>query len=77
MGGMVDAVHQSASHTLKKPEQPSIRLLAGLGVEDDARGHLIRKAGVVGIVLRGGDVHPTDPIRIEWPSEPHRLLEPV
>jgi hypothetical protein len=35
MDGMVEAVHRSASHTLKKPEQPSIRLLAGLGVEDD------------------------------------------
>src|ERR671922_1293583 len=36
MGGMVEAVHKSGSHTLIKPEQPSIRLLAGLGVEDDA-----------------------------------------
>jgi MOSC domain-containing protein YiiM len=180
MGEMVEAVHKSASHTLKKAGQPSIRLLAGLGVEDDAhmgvtvkhrsrvardprqpnlrqvhlihaelhdelrergfavragemgenittrgidllrlpvgtrlhlgptavieltgvrnpcaqldrlqsglreavldhdaQGHLIRKAGVMGIVLHGGDVQPTDPIRIEWPSEPHRPLEPV
>src|SRR5437773_10863189 len=36
MDGMVEAVHRSASHTLTKPGQPSIRLLAGLGVEDDA-----------------------------------------
>ena len=36
MGGMVEAVHRSASHTLKKAEQPSTRLLAGLGVDDDA-----------------------------------------
>ena len=36
MGGMVEAVHRSASHTLEKAEQPSIRLLAGLGVDDDA-----------------------------------------
>src|SRR6266850_1039743 len=36
MGGMVEAVHKSASHTLIKSGQPSIRLLAGLGVEDDA-----------------------------------------
>jgi MOSC domain-containing protein YiiM len=180
MGGMVEAIHRSASHTLKKPEQPSIRLLAGLGVEDDAhmgvtvqhrsrvardpsqpnlrqvhlipaelhdelwgrrftvrpgkmgenittrgidllrlpvgtrlhlgptaiieitglrnpcaqldrlqsglreavldrdaQGHLIRKAGVMGIVLHGGEVRPADPIRIEWPSEPHQPLEPV
>src|SRR3989442_10395556 len=36
MSGMVEAVHKSASHTLTKPGQPSIRLLAGLGVEGDA-----------------------------------------
>ena len=36
MDGMVEAVHRSASHTLTKPGQPSIRLLAGLGVEGDA-----------------------------------------
>src|SRR5438132_6461705 len=36
MDVMVEAVHKSASHTLIKPGQPSIRLLAGLGVEDDA-----------------------------------------
>jgi MOSC domain-containing protein YiiM len=180
MSGMVEAVHQSASHTLKKAGQPSIRLLAGLGVEDDAhmgvtvkhrsrlardpsqpnlrqvhlihaelhdelrgrgfavragemgenittrgidllhlpvgtrlhlgptaiieitglrnpcaqldhlqsglreavldhdaQGYLIRKAGVMGIVLSGGEVHPSDSIRIEWPSEPHQPLAPV
>src|SRR5438093_3052625 len=36
MDGMVEAVHRSASHTLTKPGQPSIRLLAGLGIEGDA-----------------------------------------
>ena len=36
MHGTVEAVHRSASHTLKKPVQLSIRLLAGLGVEGDA-----------------------------------------
>src|SRR5262245_24212219 len=34
--GRVEAVHRSASHTLSKPGQGSIRLLAGLGVEGDA-----------------------------------------
>jgi MOSC domain-containing protein YiiM len=180
MGGIVEAVHKSASHTLKKGEQPSIRLLQGLGVEGDAhlgvtvqhrsrvardpsqsnlrqvhlipaelhdelrasgfavragemgenittrgvdllrlpvgtrlhlgpaaiieitglrnpcaqldrlqtglkeavldrdaQGNLVRKAGVMGIVLSGGDVQPADSIRIEWPAEPHQPLEPV
>jgi hypothetical protein len=180
MDGMVEAVHRSASHTLTKPGQPSIRLLAGLGVEGDAhmgvtvkhrsrvardpsqpnlrqvhlihaelhdelrasgfsvragemgenittrgvdllrlpvgtrlhlgaeavveitglrnpcaqlerlqpgllaavldhdaQGHLIRKAGIMGIVLSGGEVRPADPIRLELPPEPHQPLEPV
>ncbi|MGH8066395.1 MAG: MOSC domain-containing protein [Candidatus Entotheonellia bacterium] len=180
MGGIVEAVHRSASHTLTKPEQPRIRLLAGLGVEGDAhmgvtvkhrsrvardpsqpnlrqvhlihaelhdelrargfpvrsgamgenittrgvdllrlpvgtrlhlgaaavieltglrnpcaqldriqpglmaavldrdaQGQLIRKAGVMGVVLASGEVQPTDPIRVELPPEPHQLLEPV
>jgi len=43
----------------------------------DADGGLIRKAGVMGIVLSGGVVRPGDPISIELPAEPHRPLEPV
>ncbi|HLJ59212.1 MAG TPA: MOSC domain-containing protein [bacterium] len=43
----------------------------------DARGNLIRKAGVMGVVLAGGEVRPGDPIRIELPPPPHRPLEPV
>jgi MOSC domain-containing protein YiiM len=43
----------------------------------DAHGNLIRKAGVMGIVVAGGEVRPGDPIRVELPPEPHRSLEPV
>ena len=43
----------------------------------DERGNLIRKAGVMSIVLTGGDVRPGDPIRAELPSAPHRALGPV
>lgn len=43
----------------------------------DAQGELIRKAGIMGIVLTGGEVRPGDPIRVELPPEPHRSLEPV
>ena len=180
MGGVVEAVHRSAMHTLTKPGQPCIRLLAGLGVEDDAhmgvtvqhrsrvardpsqpnlrqvhlihaelhaelrargffvhtgemgenittrgidllrlpvgtrlhlgaeavveitglrnpcaqldrlqpglmaavldrdaQGHLVRKAGVMGVVLTGGEVRLADPIRVELPPEPHQPLQPV
>ncbi|HEU4786962.1 MAG TPA: MOSC domain-containing protein [Gemmatimonadaceae bacterium] len=34
--GMVVAVSRSTSHAFSKPNQPSITLVAGLGVEDDA-----------------------------------------
>jgi MOSC domain-containing protein YiiM len=180
MEGIVAAVHKSASHTLIKPGQPSIQLLAGLGVEGDAHmgvtvkhrsrvardpqqpnlrqvhlihaelhdelhtrgftvhagamgenittrgidllglpvgtrlhlgatavveitglrnpcaqldslqpgllaavldrdthGQLIRKAGIMGIVLTGGEVCTADTIRVEFPPEPHQALAPV
>ena len=180
MEGVVQTVHRSTAHTMKKPGQPSIRLQAGLGVEGDAhqgatvkhrsrvardslqpnlrqvhliqaelhdelrgagfvveagamgenittrgldllslpvgtrlhlgaeaivevtglrnpcaqlnrleeglleavldrdpQGKLVRKAGVMGIVLTSGEVKPADPIRAELPPEPHQPLEPV
>jgi MOSC domain-containing protein YiiM len=43
----------------------------------DERGNLIRKAGVMSIVLTGGEVRPGDPIYVELPPEPHRALGPV
>ena len=46
-------------------------------LDKDADGNLIRKAGVMGIVLTGGDVFPGDPIGIELPPLPHRPLAPV
>ncbi|MBE9051023.1 MOSC domain-containing protein [Nostocales cyanobacterium LEGE 11386] len=180
MNGVVKAVHRSALHTMKKYEQPSIQLLAGLGVEGDAhmgvtvkhrsrvavnpnqpnlrqvhlihselhdelcakgftvgagemgenittrgidllrlpmgthlylgaqvvveitglrnpcvqlngiqeglmaavldrdeQGNLIRKAGVMGVVLIGGEVRSHDMIRVELPPEPHQSLDRV
>lgn len=43
----------------------------------DENGALVRKAGVMGVVLAGGDVRPGDAIRVELPPEPHRALIPV
>lgn len=40
-------------------------------------GTIIRKAGIMGIVLTGGEVRPGHPIRVELPPEPHRPLERV
>ena len=46
-------------------------------LDRDAHGGLVRKAGVMGIVLAGGDLRPGDPVRVELPAGPHRALEPV
>jgi MOSC domain-containing protein YiiM len=43
----------------------------------DAEGNVVRKAGVMSIVVAGGDVFPDDPIEVELPAAPHRALEPV
>jgi len=46
-------------------------------LERDKDGTLIRKAGVMAIVLVGGEVRPGDPIIVELPPEPYRALKPV
>ena len=46
-------------------------------ITKNADGSLTRKAGVMSIVVAGGDVHPGDEIRIELPAAPHKALEPV
>ncbi|WP_420100558.1 MOSC domain-containing protein [Bosea sp. (in: a-proteobacteria)] len=43
----------------------------------DGEGRIIRKAGVMGIVLEGGEVRPGDPITVTLPSGTHRPLERV
>ncbi|MGW6568551.1 MOSC domain-containing protein [Streptomyces sp. NPDC054975] len=46
-----------------------------LGRDED--GQVVRKAGIMSVVLTGGEVRPGDPIRVELPAEPHRPLEKV
>jgi MOSC domain-containing protein YiiM len=46
-------------------------------LDKDANGNLVRKAGVMSIVIAEGDVRPGDAIRVEMPAEPHRPLQPV
>lgn len=40
-------------------------------------GAVIRKAGIMGIVVVDGIVRPGDAIRVQLPKEPHRLLDRV
>jgi MOSC domain-containing protein YiiM len=46
-------------------------------LDRDTSGNLIRKAGVMAVVLTSGEVTPGDPIQINLPAPPHSLLRPV
>ncbi len=46
-------------------------------LDRDEQGNLIRKAGVMGIVLAGGVVRAGDPVRVDLPPPPRRPLSPV
>lgn len=46
-------------------------------LERDGDGELVRRAGVMGIVRRGGEVVAGDAIRVELPPEPYQPLRPV
>lgn len=46
-------------------------------LDRDAEGELVRKAGVMAVVVAGGEVRPGDGIGIELPAGPHRALEVV
>ncbi len=51
-------------------------LLAAVACKDE-EGNLIRKTGIMSVVLRSGSVFPGDRIKIELPSQPYRKLERV
>ncbi len=46
-------------------------------LDRDERGNLVRKAGVMGVVVAGGPVRPGDAIAVELPPALHRPLGPV
>ena len=46
-------------------------------VERDAEGRVVRKAGIMSIVLAGGAVRPGDGIEVRLPPPPHERLERV
>lgn len=51
-------------------------LLKQVVFRDDA-GNIVRLTGIMGVVMRGGEVRPGDPIGITLPPAPHRPLERV
>jgi MOSC domain-containing protein YiiM len=46
-------------------------------LDRDERGDLVRKAGIMAVVIASGDVRPGNPIRVELPTEPYKTLQPV
>ena len=46
-------------------------------LDQAADGALIRKTGIMSVVLAGGDVRPGDAIRVELPAGEHKALLPV
>ena len=53
------------------------RGLMAATLDRDEHGNLVRKAGIMGVVIAGGEVRPGDPILVELPPQPHRPLTPV
>ncbi|MEV4642556.1 transcription elongation factor [Actinoplanes sp. NPDC049548] len=66
---------------LRNPCQQINRFRPGLLKEvlgKDAQGNLVRRAGVMAVVLQGGTVRPGDPITVDLPTAvPHRALDRV
>jgi MOSC domain-containing protein YiiM len=57
-------------------EQIKASLMAAV-LDRDEQGNLIRKAGVMAVVIAGGAVRPGDVIAVELPVAPHHPLAPV
>ncbi len=51
--------------------------LMGAVIDRDESGRLIRKAGVMAVVVASGELRAGDAIRVELPARPQRALEPV
>jgi MOSC domain-containing protein YiiM len=65
---------------LRNPCAQLDRFQAGLMaavLERTADGKLVRKAGVMGVVIAGGIVQAGDAISVKLPAHPHRALERV
>lgn len=82
-GGTVLRIGATASVQVMGLRNPCVQLdrfkpgLMAATLDRDKAGGLVRKAGVMAIVMTSGDVRPNDPIVAVLPAEPHRRLLPV
>lgn len=51
-------------------------LMAAL-LDRDADGNLLRKSGIMSVVIAGGTIRPGDAIKVELPPEPHQPMPRV
>jgi MOSC domain-containing protein YiiM len=62
---------------LRSPCSLINRFQAGLMkacITRDGTGKVIRKAGIMGVVVAGGELTAGDDLRVELPGQPHRPL---
>lgn len=52
-------------------------MLMAAVLDRDEQGRLVRKAGVMGVVVAGGTVRSADPVQVELPTGAHVALRPV
>jgi MOSC domain-containing protein YiiM len=63
-------------HPCKQLDRIHPGLLSAV-LDHDEHRHLIRKAGIMAVVLTDGEVQLGDSLRVELPAEPHQALKPV
>jgi len=76
IGDEVQVLVTGLRNPCKQLEDDQTGLLSAV-LGRDAEGRLIRKSGIMGVVLNGGPVRPDDVIKVVQPPEPHEKLEPV
>ena len=77
---LIGATAQLRVTGLRNPCVQLDRFKSGLmaaTLDRDRAGSLIRKTGIMTVVLVSGEVRPNDPIRVSMPAAPHRRLIPV
>jgi MOSC domain-containing protein YiiM len=60
-------------HQIDDFQSGLLRLVVGRAAD----GSTVRRTGIMGVVRRGGEVRPGDPVAVVLPPGPHRPLAPV
>ena len=76
LGGQAVVEVTGLRHPCRQLDRYQKGLMAAV-LDRDEDGRLLRKAGVMSVVVAGGVVRPGDPIEVRLPAGEHRPLEPV